>query len=99
MIEHADILVTAWEGDRMVGIARPFTDLHYVGYLMDLAVRVSHQRTGMGLRLIEKTREHMGPRSILAMLAAPDAEGYYPKVGFQQHESAWILKAEDPLLY
>lgn len=96
VIRHAKLIVTAWDGDLMVGISRTLTDFTYVGYLSDLAVRQSHQQSGIGIQLIEKTREKMGPRSMLVLLAAPKAVEYYPKVGFTKHESAWILNATDP---
>jgi predicted N-acetyltransferase YhbS len=96
MLAHANLVVTAWEGEAMVGIARTLTDFSYVGYLSDLAVRASHQRLGIGIGLIEKTRARMGPRSMLVLLAAPGAAGYYPKIGFTRHESAWVLRAREP---
>jgi hypothetical protein len=46
MLRHANLTVTAWDGDALVGIARTLTDFSYVGYLSDLAVRRSHQKTG-----------------------------------------------------
>ena len=97
MIRHANLVVTAWEGDLLVGIARTLTDFGYVGYLSDLAVRESHQNRGIGIELIQKTRERMGPRSMLVLLAAPRAVEYYPKIGFTQHPSAWVLRATDVL--
>jgi GNAT superfamily N-acetyltransferase len=93
MLEHANLVVTAWEGDRLVGLARTLTDFLYVGYLSDLAVALSHQRLGIGTELIAKTRERMGPRSMLVLLAAPTAVGYYPRIGFKRHDSAWLLRA------
>jgi predicted N-acetyltransferase YhbS len=81
-----------------VGIARTLTDFLYVGYLADLAVRASHQRQGIGVELIRKTRERMGPRSMLVLLSAPKAVGYYPRLGFKRHESAWVLRASEPLV-
>ena len=96
MIRHANLTVTAWDGDLLVGISRTLTDFSYVGYLADLAVRQSHQKMGIGTRLIQKTREAMGPRSMLVLLAAPKAVDYYPRIGFTKHNSAWILKASDP---
>jgi GNAT superfamily N-acetyltransferase len=95
MLRHANLVVTAWEGDRLVGLSRTLTDFLYVGYLSDLAVALSHQKLGIGKELIVKTREKMGPRSMLVLLAAPKAVGYYPKVGFTRHDSAWLLKAGD----
>lgn len=96
MLAHANLLVTAWDGPLLVGISRTLTDFSYVGYLSDLAVRASHQRLGIGVELIRRTREQMGPRSMLVLLAAPAATEYYPKVGFQRHDSAWILRASEP---
>lgn len=95
MLRHANLTVTAWDGDLLVGISRTLTDFSYVGYLSDLAVRKSHQKLGIGIQLIQKTREKMGPRSMLVLLSAPQAVEYYPRVGFTQHHSAWVLRAED----
>ena len=97
MLAHANLVVTAWHGNQLVGIARTLTDFLYVGYLADLAVRETHQRRGIGVALIRKTREKMGPRSSIVLLAAPQAADYYPRIGFTQHGSAWVLKASDPL--
>jgi GNAT superfamily N-acetyltransferase len=96
MLHHANLVVTAWDEDLLVGIARTLSDFAYVGYLADLAVRASHQRQGIGVALIQKTREQMGPRSMLVLLSAPKAVAYYPKIGFTRHESAWILRADEP---
>jgi predicted N-acetyltransferase YhbS len=96
MLRHANLVVTAWDGDLLVGIARTLTDFSYVGYLSDLAVRASHQRNNIGIQLVQKTREKMGPRSMLVLLAAPKAVDYYPKIGFAKHNSAWTIKAQDP---
>ena len=97
MLGHANLVVTAWDGELLVGISRTLTDFLYVGYLADLAVRESHQRRGIGLELIAKTRERMGPRSLLVLLAAPKAVDYYPRIGFKLHDSAWILRRSEPL--
>jgi GNAT superfamily N-acetyltransferase len=97
MLAHADIVVTAWDGGVMVGIARSISDFAYFTYLADLAVRVSHQRNGIGRELIRRTREAGGPKTNLLLLSAPAAADYYPKVGFTRHESAWVLRPGDEL--
>jgi hypothetical protein len=45
MLRHANLVVTAWDGDLLVGISRTLTDFVYTGYLSDLAVRQSHQKS------------------------------------------------------
>lgn len=96
MIRHSNLIVTAWDKELMVGISRTLTDFSYVGYLADLAVRESYQKMGIGTELIQKTRERMGPRSMLVLLSAPKAVDYYPGIGFSPHPSAWVLRASDP---
>lgn len=91
MLEHADLLVTAWEEERLVGVARSVTDFHYCCYLSDLAVDRRFQRRGIGKRLIEATRSRLGPRCTLVLLSAPAAVDYYPRVGFEKHDQAWVL--------
>jgi GNAT superfamily N-acetyltransferase len=97
MLKHANLVVTAWDGPLLVGLSRTLTDFLYVGYLADLAVRESHQRRGIGVELVARTRERMGPRSMLVLLAAPLAVDYYPAIGFTRHDSAWLLRAGEPL--
>jgi predicted N-acetyltransferase YhbS len=91
MIRHANLVVTAWDGDLLVGISRALSDYAYVTYLSDLAVRVSHQRQGVGKELIRVTQRVGGPSTGIVLLAAPKAVEYYPHIGFVRHESAWIL--------
>jgi predicted N-acetyltransferase YhbS len=91
MLRNANLVVTAWEEDRLVGISRSLSDFSYVTYLSDLAVRLSHQRMGIGRELMRITQRE-GGRAYIVLLAAPKAVDYYPRVGFTQHPSAWILR-------
>jgi predicted N-acetyltransferase YhbS len=96
MLRNANLVITAWEGNLLVGIARSVTDSVYCTYLSDLAVRVSHQRLGIGRELIRLTRA-AAPQANLILLSAPKAVDYYPRLGFTRHESAWWLKPGEPL--
>jgi GNAT superfamily N-acetyltransferase len=89
MIEHANLTVTAWEGELLVGAARCFTDFGYVTYCSDLCVRESHQRLGIGKQLLQEVLRVAPCRIVL--LAAPKAVDYYPRIGFTQHHSAWMI--------
>jgi predicted N-acetyltransferase YhbS len=91
MMMNANLTVTAWDGPLLVGISRSFTDFAYATYLSDLAVRLSHQRQGIGKELIRRTQQ-AAPQASIILLAAPKAVDYYPHIGFTQHPSAWVLK-------
>jgi GNAT superfamily N-acetyltransferase len=97
MLEEADLLVTAWDDDLMVGISRSVTDWVYCTYLSDLAVRLGYQGRGIGKELVRLTRQAT-PQATVTLLAAPKAVDYYPKIGMTRHESAWVLwPGEEPV--
>lgn len=101
MLEHANLVVTAWTGEcaeaRLVGIARSLTDFAYCCYLSDLAVDAALQRGGVGRGLIAATQAALGPNAKLILLSAPGAVEYYPKLGFDAHPSAWWIGSRTPL--
>lgn len=92
MLANANLTVTARAGGRLVGIARSLTDFVYAAYLSDLAVDRSLQRAGVGKELVRRTQAELGPRCSLILLAAPQAVDYYPRIGFEHHPQAWLLR-------
>jgi predicted N-acetyltransferase YhbS len=92
MLAEADLVVTAWDEDLMVGISRSVTDWVYCTYLSDLAVRLAYQAQGIGRELVRRTRQET-PQATVILLAAPKAVDYYPRIGMTRHDSAWILPA------
>ena len=95
MLDHADVIVTAREGEKIVGVARSVTDFHYCCYLSDLAVDKTYQHQGIGKKLIAFTQKQLESTCKLILLSAPAATEYYPKIGFTKHHSAWTLTATD----
>lgn len=91
MLRQADLIVTARDGKRLVGISRAITDFSYCCYLSDLAVDVAYQRQGIGKRLIAETHKSAGELTSLILVAAPKAESYYPRIGMKQRPSCWTL--------
>jgi ribosomal protein S18 acetylase RimI-like enzyme len=97
MLRHANLLCTAWDEERLVGVARSVTDFAFCCYLSDLAVDVHYQRQGIGAELIRQTQRQLHSQCKVILLAAPAAENYYPRIGMTQHLSAWVAPAS-PLL-
>jgi predicted N-acetyltransferase YhbS len=91
MLRHADIVVTARDGERLIGVSRAVTDFAYCCYLSDLAVDVAYQHRGIGKRLIAETRQAAGECATLILVAAPAAETYYPKIGMKHVTSCWSI--------
>lgn len=93
MLKNANLIITAWDDQRLVGIARSLTDFTYVTYLADLAVDVDYQHQGIGKQLIAETQRCTEPECMIVLLAAPKANDYYPKLGFTHNPRAWMLKS------
>lgn len=91
MFENSNLVITAWDGDLLVGVSRCITDWVWSCYLADLAVRSGYKKSGIGKKLIEVTKEKVGEQSMILLLSVPSAMDYYPKVGFVKQESSFIL--------
>ena len=97
MLRHADVIVTARLGGQLIGVSRAISDFSYCTYLSDLAVDQAHQGKGIGRVLIRKTHEAAGLHTSLILLAAPQAETYYPHIGMRPHPSCWIADRQPRL--
>jgi len=91
MITNANVIISAWDGVNLVGIARAITDFSYCCYLSDLAVCKEYQKTGIGKELVERLRNHLGEEVALLLLSAPTAMEYYPQLGFEKTEKAFLI--------
>jgi GNAT superfamily N-acetyltransferase len=91
MLANANLTVSAWDRDRLVGIARAITDHVYCCYLSDLAVDREYQRSGIGEALVDRVRTEVGEEVSLVLISAPEAMAYYPRIGFTPSERAFVF--------
>lgn len=91
MIENADLLINAWDQDKLVGVARAITDFSYCCYLSDLAVDQHYQKQGIGKELIRLVQEEITDEVTLILLSSPVAMDYYPRVGFDKVDNGYRI--------
>jgi len=96
MLTHADLILTAREEGKLIGIARAVSDQCYCTYLSDLAVHSDYQNRGIGKMLVKLTKAAF-PLANLILLSTPKAITYYPKIGMKKHENCYICAPEDPI--
>ena len=94
MVNNSNLMVTAWDGDKLIGIARSMTDFHYACYLSDLAVDSGYQGRGVGKALLATTQGQLGPKCKLILVAAPAADSYYEHIGFSNNRRCRVLDRE-----
>lgn len=93
MYQHSDIVVTAWDKNDLIGIARSITDFCYSCYLADLAVRKSYQGQGVAKNLVNLTKNIVGIQTTLLLLSSDNAIDFYKKIGFEHiPHKAFMIK-------
>ena len=92
MYVNSPLVVSAWSGERLVGVARTLTDFSWSSYLADLAVAKEFQGTGIGRELLEITRNEIGEGSMLLLISVPEAEDFYTKLGLEKETFAFISR-------
>lgn len=97
MINNSNLIISAWDGKKLVGIARSMTDFYYACYLSDLAVHKKYQKKGIGKKLQIMTQNKLGSKCKLILVAAPNANSYYEHIGFTNNERCWVLGREQKI--
>ncbi|WP_310379694.1 GNAT family N-acetyltransferase [Flavobacterium sp.] len=90
MLQHGNLIVTARDNGKLIGVSRSLTDYSFCTYLSDLAVNQDYQKMGIGTELIRQTKLAT-PKAKLILLSAPQAVGYYPKIGMTKWEQCYVL--------
>lgn len=94
MYTGSNVVLTAWDGPKLVGILRGWTDGAYDGYVCDLAVLPEYQKRGVGRRLLEMCTQS-GARIQWVLRASKLATDYYRHLGWERIENGWEWKRED----
>lgn len=92
MFAQSNLVLSAWEGERLVGVCRALTDFSYCCYLSDLAVDRACQHQGIGRELVERTRALLGEEVSIILLSAPEAMDFYPRLGFEPVTNGFIVR-------
>ncbi len=91
MYENSNLIVSAWDKNKLIGVSRCITDWVWSCYLADLTVDPNYQKAGLGRKLIELTKEKVGNQTMILLLSVPSAMEYYPKVGFDKEDRSFAI--------
>ncbi|MFN7143519.1 MAG: GNAT family N-acetyltransferase [Myxococcota bacterium] len=81
IVEGARWVVSAWEGDTLVGFARAISDGVSNAYVSTVAVHPDHQRRGIGRALLARLLEGRGHVKFLVH-TSPAGQALYRGLGF-----------------
>lgn len=91
-------LVSAWDGDTLVGIGNAISDGYLVVYYPHLLVLPAYQGKGIGHMIMNKMQEKYSGFHMQMLTADGKAIDFYKKVGFSragQTEPMWIYKGNE----
>lgn len=81
-------VVTAWDGDELVGCVRALSDGHFRSVILDLAVLPAYQRHGIGRELVRRCRERFPSTEWLVQ--TDEARPFYEKIGFTVSQDVFL---------
>ncbi|HMF40958.1 MAG TPA: GNAT family N-acetyltransferase [Polyangia bacterium] len=91
-------LVTAWDGDVLVGLGNAISDGHLVVYFPHMVVRPDHQGQGIGTALMTMMMTRYRGFHQQALIADGRAIGFYKRLGFVRAgatEPLWIFDGDE----
>ena len=97
-LRNSHALVSAWDGEKLVGLGNSISDGHLVVYYPHLLVLPDYQGKGVGRMIMEKMFEKYGDFHMQMLTADGDAIDFYEKMGFSRAgktEPMWIYAGSD----
>ncbi len=97
-LEHSDTVLSAWERNKLVGIATAISDGALVAYFPHLLVHPDFQKQGIGEMLVQCMIKKYESFDQKILISHKEALGFYKKQGFQisdPHKGMWIHNSED----
>ena len=93
-LQYSRPVLTAWDGDRMVGFTRVISDLTYRATIWDVIVADSHQKRGIGRELMRKVLDHPDLKTVtMFLLLTKDRQEFYRHLGFTvESEMSMMLR-------
>lgn len=85
-IAKSDYVVTAWDGDRLIGLMSALSDGFMTAYFPYLVVRPEYQKRGIGTTIVQKVLENYRSCGRKVLIAYDDAAPFYEKCGFNVGE-------------
>ena len=91
MLHNADVIVTARDGDALVGIVRGLADFAVYALVTELAVAAPYKRMGIGRELLRRFREEAGEECTIILHSSEEGHAFYGHLGWDNLTRSWRL--------
>jgi len=89
-LNNSAFLISAWDEDKPIGVARVISDRGYIYLIVDVIVTPEYQGQGIGRHMVEEieawlSEEKKGkPTMMVYLMAAEGKESFYEQFGFKK---------------
>jgi ribosomal protein S18 acetylase RimI-like enzyme len=98
-IRHSNPVISAWDGDLMMGFARATSDGVYRATIWDVVVHPDYQGAGIGRKLVETILSHpLIARVERVYLMTTNQQSFYEKIGFTVNPSTTMVLMDQPMI-
>jgi N-acetylglutamate synthase-like GNAT family acetyltransferase len=99
-IQHSEPVVTAWDGERLIGFARATSDRVYRAVLWDVVIHPEYRGRGLGRTLVKTLLAHPSVQGVERVyLMTSSQQGFYERLGFTENlTTTMVLWNRQPTL-
>jgi N-acetylglutamate synthase-like GNAT family acetyltransferase len=93
-IDRSDPVISAWDGDLLIGFARATSDGIYRATIWDVVIDADYQRLGLGRKLVKTVLDHPWMIRVERIyLSTTHQQGFYERMGFEPNSSTTMVLA------
>ena len=92
MLVHSDLVLSVWDGSKLVGLGRVLTDYVYRASIWDVIVDQDYQGQDIGTQIMQRILSHPSLKRVeLFWLCTRDKQAFYEKLGFSAKEQTGMV--------
>lgn len=99
MLTQTDVVISAWDGPRLVGFGRVLTDYVFRASIWDVIVDRDYQGRKIGTEIVRRILDHPTLRQVELFWLCTRMPGFYERLGFSAKEQTgmvWSRKKPAP---
>lgn len=97
-IANSHPIVTAWDGERLIGFARATSDGVFRATIWDVVIHPDYQGAGLGRRLVETLIAHPHMNKVeRTYLMTTHQQRFYERIGFEQNGTTTMVLHSSPV--
>ena len=97
-LANSNPIVTAWDGDRLIGFARATSDGVFRATIWDVVIHPDYQGAGLGRKLVETVLMHPHVNRVERVyLMTTYQQQFYERIGFEVNSTTTMVLLNNPL--